>query len=94
MNPNRWSSDTALAFPCYASCDIFYVIALLQRTTLDVYANGSHFNKLARSKNQSIHLSFIAVAMKSRDQYKIIGLHKISHFKKQPCRNVCLEKVL
>ena len=25
--------------------------------------------------------SFIAVAMNSRDQYKIIGLHKISHFK-------------
>ena len=39
-------------------------------------------------------LSFIAVAMNSRDQYKIIGLCKISHFIKQPCRNVCLEKAL
>ena len=37
---------------------------------------------------------FIAVAMNSRDRYEIIGLRKISHFIKQPCRNVCLEKAL
>ena len=41
-----------------------------------------------------IYISFIAVAINSRDQYEIIGLCKISHFVKQPCRNVCLEKVL
>ena len=28
--------------------------------------------------------------MYSRDQYEIIGLRKISHFTKQPCRNQCL----
>ena len=39
-------------------------------------------------------LSFIAVAMNSRDRYEIIGLCEISHFIKQPCRNFCLEKVL
>ena len=39
-----------------------------------------------------IAISYIAVAMYSRDQYEIIGLRKISHFIKQPCRNVCLEK--
>ena len=32
--------------------------------------------------------------MNSRDQYEIIGLHKISHSIKQPCRSVCLKKVL
>ena len=31
-------------------------------------------------------------AMNSRDRYKIIGLHKISHFIKQRCKNVCLKK--
>ena len=30
--------------------------------------------------------------MSSRDQYEIIGLREISHFIKQPCGNVCLEK--
>ena len=30
--------------------------------------------------------------MYSRDRYEIIGLCKISHFLKQPCRNVCVEK--
>ena len=42
----------------------------------------------------AFQVSFIAVAMNSRDQYKIIGLCKISHFIKQPCRNVCMEKAL
>ena len=37
-------------------------------------------------------VSYIVVAMHSKDRYKIIGLRKISHFIKQPCRNVCLEK--
>ena len=37
-------------------------------------------------------LSFIAVAMNSRDRYKILGLREFSHFIKQPCRNVCLDK--
>ena len=32
--------------------------------------------------------------MYSGDRYKIIRLRKISHFIKQPCRNVCLEKAL
>ena len=41
-----------------------------------------------------ITISYIAVAMYSRDRYKIIGLREISHFIKQPCRNVCLEKAL
>ena len=27
--------------------------------------------------------------MNSKDRYEIIGLCKISHFTKQPCRNVC-----
>ena len=39
-------------------------------------------------------MSFIAIAMNNRDRYEIIGLRKISHFIKQPCRNVCLEKAL
>ena len=39
-------------------------------------------------------LSFIAVAMNSKDRYEIIGLRENSHFIKQPCRNVCLEKAL
>ena len=38
--------------------------------------------------------SFIVVAMNSTDQYEIIWLRKISHYIKQPCRNVCLEKAL
>ena len=38
--------------------------------------------------------TYIAVAMYSRDQYEIIGFCKISHFIKQPCKKVCLEKVL
>ena len=38
-----------------------------------------------------INVSFIAVAMNSRDRYEIIGLCEISHFLKQPCRNFCLE---
>ena len=38
--------------------------------------------------------SFIAVAMSSRDRYEIKGFREISHFIKQPCRNVCLEKAL
>ena len=46
------------------------------------------------SYNNYIILSYIAVAMYSRDRYKIIGLRKISHFIKQPCRNAYLEKVL
>ena len=33
-------------------------------------------------------ISFIAVAMNIRDRYEIIGLCEISHFLKQPCRNV------
>ena len=41
-----------------------------------------------------IYVSYIAVAMYSRDRYEIIGLREISHFIKQPCKNVCLEKVL
>ena len=40
------------------------------------------------------YVSYIAVAMYSRDRYEIIGLRKISHFIKQPCKNVCLEKAL
>ena len=43
-------------------------------------------------KNYYNTLSFIAVAMNSRDQYGIIGLCEISHFINQPCRNFCLEK--
>ena len=39
-------------------------------------------------------ISFIVVAMNSRDQYKIIGLYKISRSIKQPCRSACLKKVL
>ena len=39
-------------------------------------------------------ISYIAVAMYSRDRYEIIRLREISHFIKQPCRNVCLEKAL
>ena len=39
-------------------------------------------------------LSFIAVAMNSKDRYEIIGLRENLHFIKQPCRNVCLEKAL
>ena len=30
--------------------------------------------------------------MNSRDRYEIIGLCKISHSIKQPCRSVCLKK--
>ena len=36
----------------------------------------------------------LGVAQNSRDQFKIIGLRKVSHFIKQPCRNICLEKAL
>ena len=39
-------------------------------------------------------LAFIAVAMNFRDRCEIIGLHKISHFIKQPSSSVCLKKVL
>ena len=39
-------------------------------------------------------ISFIVVAMNSRDRYKIIGLREILHFIKQPCRNIFLEKAL
>ena len=39
-------------------------------------------------------VSFIAVAMNNRDQCKIIGLCKISHSIKQPCRSVCLKKAV
>ena len=42
----------------------------------------------------AFQVSFIAVAINSRDQYKIIGLRKISHFTKLPCRNICMEKAL
>ena len=38
--------------------------------------------------------SFIVATMNSRDQYEIIGLCKISHPKKQPCRSVWLKKAL
>ena len=41
-----------------------------------------------------IYISYIAVAMYNRDRYEIIGLCEISHFIKQPCKNVCLEKAL
>ena len=37
-------------------------------------------------------VSFIAVAMNSRDWYEIIGLRKILHSITQPCRSVCLKK--
>ena len=36
------------------------------------------------SKLFKITLSYIVVAMYSRDRYEIIRLHKISHFIKQP----------
>ena len=39
-------------------------------------------------------LLFIVVAMNNRDRYEIIGLCKISHFIKQPCRSVYLKKAL
>ena len=32
--------------------------------------------------------------MNSKDRYEIIVLYKISHFIKQSCINVCLEKAL
>ena len=32
------------------------------------------------------------VELYNRDRYEIIGLREISHFIKQSCRNVCLEK--
>ena len=37
-------------------------------------------------------ISFIVVAMNSRDRYKIIELCKISHSIKQPRRRACLKK--
>ena len=37
-------------------------------------------------------ISFIAIAMNSRDQYKIIGLNEILHFIKQPCNRDYLKK--
>ena len=43
----------------------------------------------------SLCSSYTCVAcVYSRDRYEIIGLRKISHFIKQPCRNACLEKPL
>ena len=39
-------------------------------------------------------LSFIVVAMNSRNRYEIVELCKISHFIEQPCRSACLKKAL
>ena len=43
-----------------------------------------------------VFISFVAIAMISRDQYKITGLRKISHSIKQRCirSSVCLKKAL
>ena len=41
-----------------------------------------------------MYIIHIMVAMNSRDRYEIIGLRKISHSIKQPCRRVCLKKAL
>ena len=35
-----------------------------------------------------------SVVMNCRYQYEIIGLCEVSHFIKQSCRNVCLDKTL
>ena len=54
-------------------------------------------NKICSDINQNLVdtygvVSFFAVAMNSRDRYKIMGLCKISRFIKQPCSSVCQKK--
>ena len=43
------------------------------------------------SLSTAYNLSYSTVVLY---RYKIIGLREISHFIKQPCRNICLEKAL
>ena len=43
-----------------------------------------------KQKCHIFYVSFIAVAVNSRDRYEIIGLFEISHLIKQPCRKKCL----
>ena len=57
------------------------------------YAQAAEWN-IYLSIRIYLSKSFIAVAVNIRDQYKIIGLHEISQFIKQPFRNVCPEKAL
>ena len=59
---------------------------------VEVYCSF-HCGKLfIQQNNLGRYTSFIAVVMNSKDWYEIIGLCKISHFIKQFCKNVCLEK--
>ena len=39
----------------------------------------------------SVPVSFIVVALNSRDRYEFIGLRKISHSIKQLCKSDCLK---
>ena len=55
---------------------------------------GDGWNCQILRQEHTCEFSFIVVAMNSRDRYEIIRLWEISHFIKQPCRNVCLEKAL
>ena len=58
----------------------------IHRKTFVVTKRSMKTVKLFQSETKAIY--------GSRDLYKIIGLREISHFIKQPCRNVCLEKTL
>ena len=59
--------------------------ALLDMYALSPWASGIHIRTCAHVITTTYVLSFIAVAMNSRDRYKIIGLRKISHSIKQSC---------
>ena len=41
---------------------------------------------------QTVHISFIVVAINRRDAYKIIGLHETSHSIKQPSSSIYQKK--
>ena len=66
----------------------------MNRTTFFLNFSSSQYYPEVDLSDSNLGVSFIAVAMNSRDQYEIIGLRKISHFMKQPCRNVGLHKYI
>ena len=74
---------------CYRVSSLAYAIWVHKNATIKKRVEG-----LLCQKYKYGYLDDITVVLYSRDRYEIIGLHKISHFTKQPCRNICLEKVL
>ena len=64
----------------------------MDREFLSGYPDGNISQTYPTDSDIIKLVSFIVVVMNSRDRYEIIGLHKISHSIKQPCRSACLKK--